>query len=201
MRVAASYKGFIGAISRYWRDYGGWRDFLASPLLHLSVLITAGSYRVWLNGTWVDIPLALLPNLLGFSLGSYALIFSLANEKFTAALSVASTDNRPTLLRMINATFLHFMLMQTAALIFAISQKGSAIIDLVGMLPIRRDIINLIQAILAGAAGAFGYWLTVYAIVLLIGAAIAAYRLAIMSAKAASPSPENGSPPAGGPIQ
>ena len=186
MKLPESYAGMGKAISRYWADYGGWSDFVRSPLFHLSVLIAAGSYNIWTKEHWTDLPLSLLPNLLGFSLGAYALIFSLAGEKLLAALNVEPPDGRPTLLRIINATFLHFILVQTFAIIFALMSRATIVTDAVGLIPIDSIAITKIQCLMTKTAGAFGYWLTIYAVVLLIGAAIAAYRLAIMSGRAAS---------------
>lgn len=186
MKIVASYKGMWTSLSRYWGDYGGWRDFFASPLLHFSLLVAGASYSIWLKPNWVDLPLSLLPNLLGFSLGAYALIFSLADERLLAALNAPTTDGSPTKLRMVNATFLHFILVQTAAIIFALANKSTLLIDLVGLIPATPCFIKTIQTLLAGSAGLVGYFLTVYAVVLLIGAALAAYRLAIMSGRAAS---------------
>lgn len=199
MRLPASYKGLWNALSRYWGDYGGWSDFLRSPLLHFSLIISAASYAAWTKPDWVDLPLSLLPNLLGFSLGAYALIFSLADERLLAALNAPNANGGPTNLRMINATFLHFILVQTAAIIFAIMNKSSLLIDLAALLPLGDCQIDIIQAGLAGIAGLMGYFLTVYAVALLIGAALAAYRLAIMSGRAASlaqqqPQPSTTSP-------
>lgn len=186
MRLPASYKGLWNALSRYWGDYGGWSDFLLSPLLHLSLIISAASYAAWAKPDWVDLPLSLLPNLLGFSLGAYALIFSLADERLLVVLNAPNANGGPTNLRMINATFLHFILVQTAAIIFAIMNKSSLFIDLAALLPLDDYQIGIIQVGLAGSAGLMGYFLTVYAVALLIGAALAAYRLAIMSGRAAS---------------
>lgn len=187
IHIPSSYRGLFVSVGRYWKDYGGWKDFFGSPLLHLSVVISGASYRAWLKPDWVDLPLSLLPNLLGFSLGAYALIFSLANERLLGALSAQPKHGGPTLLRVINATFLHFILIQTAAIIFALSQKSTLLVDLVGILNIERSVKLEVQRYMTITAGAFGYWLTVYAVVLLVGAAIAAYRLAIMSGKAATP--------------
>jgi hypothetical protein len=195
MKLPSSYRGLWNALSRYWGDYGGWSDFLLSPLLHFSLVISATSYAAWTKADWVDLPLSLLPNLLGFSLGAYALIFSLADERLLAALNAPNEDGGPTNLRMINATFLHFILVQTAAIIFALMNKSSLFIDLATFLPLSRCQIDLIQVGLASSAGFIGYFLTVYAVALLIGAALAAYRLAIMSGRAASLAQQPPQPP------
>ena len=197
MSVSASYRGMWGSLSRYWSDYGGWRDFLTSPLLHFSAAVAACSYSAWMKPDWIDLPLSLLPNLLGFSLGSYALIFSLADERLLAALNTPTNDGSPTKLRMVNATFLHFILTQTMAIIFALVNKSTIFIDLITIFPLSGYCISYIQSLLTASAGAVGYFLTVYAVVLLIGAALAAYRLAIMSGRAASISQqsESGSTP------
>lgn len=184
--MPAAYRGLAQSLRRYWADYGGWRAFFASPLVHLSVFISAFSYDAWASPKWVDLPLALLPNLLGFSLGAYALIFSLANERLLAALNAATDELGRTLLRIINATFLHFILVQSLAIIFALAQKSSAILDAARWLLSSPAAEASATWWLTRSAGAFGHWLTIYAVVLLIGAALGAYRLAIMSGRAAS---------------
>ena len=196
MKIFSSYRGLFVSLGRHWKDYGGWKDFFASPLLHVSVLISAASYTAWLRDDWIELPLSLLPNLLGFSLGAYALIFSLANERLLEALNVQPKNGGPTLLRVINSTFLHFILVQTAAIIFALSQKSTALVDLIDIANVDATLKFTIMRCMTIVAAAFGYWLTVYAVVLLVGAAIAAYRLAIMSGKAAS-TPQNTSDPSG----
>ena len=199
MKIATSYRSLWGALRCYWTDYGGWGEFLTSPLVHISALIASTSYSVWSKGNWTELPLSLLPNLLGFSLGAYALIFSLANESLLAALNRTSADGSPPLLRMINATFLHFILVQTAAIIFALANKSSLAIDFVGWLPLHDEVAESIQRLLRLTAAAVGYWLTTYAVVLLVAAALAAYRLANMSGKAAAlsalPPPTAPTPP------
>jgi hypothetical protein len=197
MTLPASYRGLWNALTRYWGDYGGWIAFFTSPLLHISILISASSYSVWNDPNWIDVPLSLLPNLLGFSLGAYALIFSLANDRLLSALNAPTADGSPTRLRMVNATFLHFILIQTAAIIFAMANKSTLIYDFLAALPMRKAFVNYAQLASTRTAGAFGYFLTVYAVVLLIGAALAAYRLAIMSGRAASTSERQSRPPLG----
>lgn len=197
MTLSASYKGLWNALLRYWADYGGWKGFYSSPLLHLSIIISTSSYSVWTQPNWIDVPLSLLPNLLGFSLGAYALIFSLADERLLSALNAPTTDGSPTRLRMVNATFLHFILIQTAAIIFALSNKSTLLYDLAQHAPMPPIYIGRTQAFLTSTSGAFGYFLTVYAVVLLVGAALAAYRLAIMSGRAASASQPQPRPPLG----
>ncbi|MDB5688092.1 MAG: putative rane protein [Rhizorhabdus sp.] len=195
MTLSASYRGMWKSISRYWQDYGGWRDFCSSPLFHFSIICATVSYSVWMKPEWNDLPLSLLPNLLGFSLGAYALIFSLADERLLAALNVPTTDGSPTKLRMINATFLHFILVQTIAIIFALMNKSTFLIDLSGIIfGGNIGFRNNIDVFLSGSAGFIGYFLTVYAVALLIGAALAAYRLAILSGRAASISQQSEAP-------
>lgn len=195
MKLPSAYKGLWKALARYWGDYGGWRDFFLSPLLHFSTLVSAASYAAWTKVDWPDLPLSLLPNLLGFSLGAYALIFSLADERLLAALNTPTPNGRSTNLRVINATFLHFILVQTAAIIFALMNKSSDFIDLASLIPANEHQIYTVQKILAYSAGFFGYFLTIYAVTLLVGAALAAYRLAIMSGRAASIAQQNSPPP------
>ena len=76
--MASQIKPFISRLRRYFCAYGGWGAILRSPLFLLATLLTGLGYGSWFDGDrWSDLSQSLIPNLLGFSLGTYAILFSL----------------------------------------------------------------------------------------------------------------------------
>ncbi|MGE4501977.1 MAG: hypothetical protein AB7D03_03805 [Thiomicrospira sp.] len=157
------YKGIYGELKGYWIGYGGFKALIASPFLHLAILITALSYPLWFNQSWWDSVISTIPGLLGFTLGGYAIWLAIGDEKFKSLIS-GSTEERLSPFIRLNYAFLHFVLVQVTALIFALTLKG---------LSAWGDCWNDSVVI---ATGAFGYFLYIYAILCAFAAVLAILR-------------------------
>lgn len=72
--MASQLKPFISRIKRYLSAYGGWEAVFRSPLFLISLILTIVGYANWLDDQWSSVSQALIPNLLGFSLGTYAIL-------------------------------------------------------------------------------------------------------------------------------
>ncbi|MCG8093630.1 MAG: hypothetical protein JAZ17_08380 [Candidatus Thiodiazotropha endolucinida] len=141
MTLFSRYQGVGTILSRYWNAYGGWKEVAISPYFHISVVITLLSANFWINGDWATVVANIIPSLLGFSLGGYAILLGFGNEKFLASLSkprknTSSADetNNPldevTIYVSVNASFVHFIILQIIALVFVLIYK-SAIFDVI----------------------------------------------------------------------
>ena len=111
----------IKSFNTYWNSYGGFKAIWASPYFKISLLLSLilnffGSYE-----KWFDLPLSILPNLLGFSIGAYAVVLVLGNGDFWKFIAEYSEDN---LFMNINSSFVHFIFVQVIAIIFALFSKG-----------------------------------------------------------------------------
>jgi hypothetical protein len=111
----------IKSFNTYWNNYGGFNAIWASPYFKISLLLSAiintfGSYD-----KWFDLPLSILPNLLGFSIGAYAVVLVLGNGDFWKFIAEYSKDN---LFMNINSSFIHFIFVQVTAILFALLSKG-----------------------------------------------------------------------------
>jgi len=171
------YRTFFRLISRYFSDYGGWRGLLLSPFLHVGILIAAASYSVWTTPRWSDIVTGIIPNLLGFSLGTYALLFSLMSTRMKQALKHLRNQAGKPYLDEINATFFHFIVIQALSLMWAILMKSSLVYDL-AVAASAPDIVLDAVDLANHAAGFIGYVLLNYSLALVIASSIAVYRLA-----------------------
>lgn len=171
--IRKAYKGVNDVLSRYWAIYGGRAALLRSPYFHFSVALTAVTFNSWFYEKWWLTVISVLPNLLGFTLGGFAIFLGFGDEKFKQIISgTSATESRdfsPYL--SVSATFLHFVVVQVTALLWAL--VASALnFDLPG-----KD-LSLIGRWLGLVGSAVGYWLFFYSIFLAIAAAIAIFRVA-----------------------
>lgn len=165
------YKVFL----RYWQAYGGLRALLRSPYFHVSLLLLVLTQHSWVKPDWWQDVLASLPNLLGFSLAGFAIFIGFGDERFRALLAEPEENEaQPTIYVSLCSTFVHFILVQICALIYAVVAKSwwfyAAWIE-----PIREflPIMNML-------AGGLGYFLFLYALTSVLAATMHVFRIASM---------------------
>jgi hypothetical protein len=179
-RQGGQFKPFFRHLKRYFRAYGGWSGIFGSPLFLGAVLIAALNYRQWLVSGWTDKVYALLPNLLGFSLGTYAIIFSLLTNRIKLAMRILKNNNSVSYLEQVNSTFFHFIFVQVITLIWSIIFDGSILRDIAIIFKGKVPIVWSAFLFSAKIGSFVGYLLMIYSIFLVIGAALAIYRLALI---------------------
>jgi len=165
----ASIKEFVDpyrhvgkSICIYWKLYGGKTALLHSPYVHFSIIVSLCCYPIWATGSietaWYSFCLSIIPNLLGFTLGGYAILLAFGNERFLALLAESDDDNEKSPYMGVNATFIHFILVQTLSLFIAL--------------------IESVWCIKAGVFAFIGFTLFLYALSTSIAAALSILRLA-----------------------
>jgi hypothetical protein len=167
---------FFNLLRRYFAQYGGWRGVFLSPFFLLSAAITAISYSTWIDPKWTSISQALIPNLLGFSLGTYAILFSIMTGRLKRALREKTNPRGVPYLFEMNATFFHFIFVQVLALLWALLFNGTLLYDIASGLGDPAALCAFSVVSLIGSA--VGFCLLVYAFLLTIAAALVVYRLA-----------------------
>ena len=178
--MASQIQPFLKRIGRYFDAYGRWRAIFLSPLFLLSVAIASVSYGNWISDKWSALAQSLIPNLLGFSLGTYAILFSLMTSRLKRALKAVKNDQGTTYLDEINATFFHFIFVQVIALLWAFLYSGTALFDLTNALQPCWSYAPRVFRTLQMVGGLVGLVLLIYSIALIIAAALAVYRLALI---------------------
>lgn len=171
-------KAFRKQLSKYFSDYGGWRAVLGSPFFLIAVALSLSGYGNWTKDSWSSLSQALLPNLLGFSLGTYAILLSMLTGRLKAALKAVPNERGVAYLNEMNATFFHFIIVQVISLLWAIAYNGTLLNDLVEIVGIRFEWVNAALKIASALGGFVGYSLLLYSISLAIASAIVVYRLA-----------------------
>lgn len=113
-------------LKKYWQSYGGFKALLKSPFLWLSFLMTITSYEFFLDIKWLDIPISMLPSLLGFNIASYSVWLAFGNHKLNKILSKLKEDQVHSRYMEINSSFIHFILAQILCLIFVVLLKTNS---------------------------------------------------------------------------
>lgn len=109
-------------IGEYWRIYGGWKAVLCSPFLALSCLFTVISFGYWVDsGAWAQDVIDIIPSILGFSLGGYAIFMAFSDDNFLKLL--VDDDEEKSFYMALNAQFVHFILVQVISILVALVGK------------------------------------------------------------------------------
>lgn len=178
------YKGVARIFKRYWLAYGGFNALRRSFYLHAALALLVLTFKTWMEPTcqaggscsaWWDQSLSILPNLLGFTLGGFAIFIGFGDEKFKNQLASPEKDpSKPTIYLSLCATFVHFITVQVLALIVAVLAKSwwfyAAWMD-----PVRN-----VLPWMNGMAGALGYGLFLYALTSVLAATMHVFRIATM---------------------
>ncbi len=121
-----SYQDVFEIFQYYWKIYGGWKALFASPYLHIAIFLLALTQHQWLSRGWWEQSLSILPNLLGFSLGGFAIFLGLGDEQFRAILAEKDQEEKYSAYTFVSATFVHFLLIQCLGIIFALLANALA---------------------------------------------------------------------------
>lgn len=150
------YKGVRDSFVLYLRSYGGVGSCVRSPYLHIAAIISLAAYPIWLQKlsfAWFDLTISILPNILGFTLGGYAILLAFGDENFRKLISGRDTDGKPSPFMVLNGTFIHFILVQSASILLALVGKAwditTGTFALIGLLALVYSITTAIAAALA----------------------------------------------------
>lgn len=165
----------MGLLKAYWNAYGGMRGLLLSPYFLVAIFLTAVLYPAWsVPGWWVD-PIAILPNMLGFSLGGYAMWIAIGDESFRSLISGVEEDGEPSVFMQVNAAFVHFILLQILAILGAIITKAYSFTWSSENFLVQALGENFYLFCLGGYF--IGYFLFIYALLAAFAATFALFRV------------------------
>ena len=122
------YENLFIFLKAYSYAYGGWRGVFLSPLFHIAILITILTYPIWHVRQnyfcWFELSIAIIPNMLGFTLAAYAALMAFGSKKFIETMSGHYSDGNASPFLQTSAAFFHFIFIQLLALIMAILSKA-----------------------------------------------------------------------------
>lgn len=107
-------------VTKYWTVYGGWPALLKSPFLWIAIIFSLITAPAWLEldekgvRVWSQLPLSIIPNILGFSMGGMAIMLSFTGSKVFSHITQDGKDDSY-FLKVVSA-FFHFITAQTLAI-------------------------------------------------------------------------------------
>lgn len=108
---------------RYWVAYGGFSALIKSRYLWFSFFLTCLLYPHWSNLLWWEDVIAIMPNLLGFSLGGFAMWLAIGDDDFRKIICKTDENSSISPYMEINATFVHFIFLQIVSIFLALIAK------------------------------------------------------------------------------
>lgn len=168
------YQGFTQLYGVYWGAYGGRKALLRSPYLHGAAVVLVLTTPFWACNAWWEQVFAVVPNLLGFTLGGFAMFLGFGDEKFRALLAEhdPNAPDKPSLFVALCANFVHFILVQCLALGCALLAKAWSF-----RFPWPAW-LETVVAVLNFIGSAIGYGLFLYAIASMLAATMYVFRIA-----------------------
>jgi len=158
-------------VSKYWNAYGGFKALVKSPYLWTALILTAFLFPHWSNSNWWDDVLSIMPNLLGFSLGGYAMWIAIGDDNFRKLISGESQKGETSPYMEVNAAFVHFILLQMLSIILSLIAKAYYFIwsDKLSILQDYNTIIGVITFL----GYFFSYFIFIYALLSAVAATLA----------------------------
>lgn len=175
-RLGQAYKGPAKLVRQYWATYGGWKDFIVSPYLHVSLFLVLVTYGAWTEKAWWDQVLTVVPSLLGFSLGALAIFLGFGSERFRDVISGKRPGAADTVSPYMSATaaFTHFIVVQVAAVTLAV--VCAALFNMPA--PAKNSLLYIANEFGRLVLWGTGYWLFLYALCLAAASVFAVFRIA-----------------------
>ena len=106
-----------------WRLTGGWKAFLRSSDLWISLFVWAVSWHAWTRKDWWIDVIATNPSLLGFTLAGFAIFLGFGSEDFKKLIAERQEERSQYL--SVSAAFLYFVMVQVAGLLCALVAKAT----------------------------------------------------------------------------
>lgn len=182
------YAGTFKIFKTYWLAYGGLKALLSSFYLLVAAVLLGLTFNTWMapislaSGQWLawwDQSLLVLPNLLGFTLGGFAIFIGFGDEKFRQILAAPEVDEdlpRNAYVQLC-ATFVHFIVVQMLALLAAVLGKSWWFYaDWMEPLRFALPYLNML-------GGVIGYGLFLYALTSVMAATMHVFRIATLYAQ------------------
>lgn len=138
---------------------------------YLALAVWVMATPTWISPKWHEQVISILPNLLGFTLGGFAIFLGFGSDDFKRAIARKDEDSSPYL--SVNAAFMLFVCFQLAALLVAIISNSLWSIAAPDWAAPWTDCIKIASKV----GGGFGYFLFCYSLALVLRAAVRIFRL------------------------
>lgn len=160
-----------GALHLAWRIAKGWKGLVFSLDFLLALIVWAATAPYWLQNRWWEQVTAVLPNILGFTLGGFAIFLGFGSDDFKKLL-VGRDHLRSSPYLSVSSAFLLFVSFQLLAIFYALC-AGALRIPPPDFLASYSELLKWGRRVSDGV----GYFLFVYSLSLALRAALRIFRL------------------------
>lgn len=172
LKIPQSYRDQLCPLADYWVMYGGMKAMVSSPYFGVSLALTAMTVATWFGSDWWTIPAAILPNIIGFTIGGYAILVSFGDEDFKQRIAGKwAGDDGHSPYMIVNASLVHAILVQIAALVASVVFKSIAFLS-------YYELKSFWLAVPGTIIGGFSFFLFIYSLVLLMPLALNIFEVA-----------------------
>lgn len=110
----------IENIRMLYRCYGGVREILRSNYFWISIFLSIFSYDAAVSQSWVEIAISIMPSLTGFTIASFAIIFSILGPNLLRLLTPTKEGGVSPIVSLA-ASICHAVVVQVLSITTAIS--------------------------------------------------------------------------------
>ncbi|WP_288396517.1 hypothetical protein [uncultured Acinetobacter sp.] len=166
------------SLKDYWKIYGGFKAIIKSDYFWIAVFFTLISYSTWLTPDWQSKFLGVIPSLLGFSLAGYAVWLTMGDQNLKKILSKKIINNNQSLFMIINASFIHFIVMQIFAFIGIIFLETNSIKMFINNNIITCKILEKVFLFIEQTFNCIIFFLNIYSILVMFAAIFGLFSIA-----------------------
>ena len=162
----------------YWTVYGGTRALFSSPYAHAALVLLPFTYGIWARPNWWDVPLAVLPSLVSFTLAGYAMLMAFGNDRFKDFLRDRNGQEGPLL--PMSATFAHFIFVQIFAIIAALVLKTRPLQTISELYPSMTEITFMktrLRFYCGMVCWGAGFFMFLYSLTSVVAATLSVFRV------------------------
>lgn len=177
-KLFSQWKSVKEVFASYWSKYGGFKSLLLSPYFQTAILITLLTVGFWfgISTKWWERVISVIPNLLGFTLGGFAIFLGFGSDDFRNLMAPKDEKQYSPYMDVVSS-FMHFVMVQIIALVFALIVEGFYLYGQSKALPLI-EFSKFYAAAITAVSGFLGMLLFIYSIMLAIAACVALYKLA-----------------------
>jgi len=178
----SAYPSIWKHISGAYSAYGGLKEIVRSPYLHVS-LVLGLLCLVWKTASWPNYITSISPSLLGFTLAGYTVFIASVSGRLLKGMVKAKASDGHSYFQKVNSAFFHFIFVQCVATIYAIAFPALTSFSL----PLSVDGLPFAaQLNLAGfyLLSLFGWGLLFYSIMVIVAVLIWIHRIINLNERA-----------------
>lgn len=169
----------VNSFKEYWTCYGGYKSVIKSAYFWIAVIFSIISYQTWMTTGWENKFIGVFPSLLGFTLAGYAVWLTLGDQQLKSILSKKKNENNISLFMVINASFIHFIILQILAFIGILFLDTNSINHFSDFSNLNKcTIYQNIFKYLSHILNCFVFFLSIYSILSMLAAVFGLFNIA-----------------------